>query len=381
MSSGQEMQTKILIVDDDPTARQVAQAILSVDQYDFRQASGGEAAMEEIARDEPDLVLLDVMMPGIDGFEVCHRIRTRTTRAYVPVMLLTALDSATDLAKGLNAGADDFISKPAPRIELRARVRSLLRIRRQHLELVEQRARLEDYYKLREDLVRMVVHDLRSPVTAAQLIASTLLGPEHKLTASERRDLETVRQESRRVGRYLEEMLLLARQEEGRLRLSFETVDIKAIAKQTLAALRPVADARSVRLKEVFSPTSAAVAGDPALLRRVVDNLVTNAIKFSPANTTVELHTSTHKDHVVLEVVDEGPGVPEQARTRIFEKYEIVKMREAGGPQTGLGLAFCRMVVEAHGGSVSCLGRKGPGSRFHVSLPVHQPSAPPRPQP
>ncbi len=365
-----EQQARILIVDDDPTARQVAQAILSVDNYEFRQAAGGEAALAEIAEQEPDLVLLDVMMPGIDGFEVCKRIRARATRAYVPVMLLTALDSATDLAKGLNAGADDFISKPAPRIELRARVRSLLRIRRQHLELVEQRARVEGYYKQREELVRMVVHDLRSPVTAVQLIASTLLGPEHKLTPADRRDLETIREEARRVGRYLEEMLLMARQEEGRLTLSFESVDLRSVSNDTLEALRHVATARGVKLHEVFDPKPAMVSGDPALLRRVVDNLVTNAIKFSPPNTTVEVHIAPHKDRIVLDVLDEGSGVPEEARTRIFEQYEIVKMRTAGGPQTGLGLAFCRMVVEAHGGTVSCLGRKGPGSRFHVSLPA-----------
>jgi signal transduction histidine kinase len=367
----------VLIVDDDPTARQVAHAILSVDDYEFRHASGGEAALAEVAREEPDLVLLDVMMPGIDGFEVCRRIRELSTRAYLPVMLLTALDSSEDLARGLNAGADDFISKPAQRVELRARVRSLLRIRRQHVELVEQRARVEAYYKQREDLVRMVVHDLRSPVTAIQLIASSLLGPEHHPSARERRDLETIREEARRMGRYLEEMLLMARQEEGRLTLSFGTVDLKKIATETAAALRHVADARAVRIKRIWGPDPALVTGDPALLRRVVDNLITNAIKFSPTRTTIEVAIGAIDEQVILEVLDEGPGVPEEARDRIFEKYEIVKMRAAGGPQTGLGLPFCRMVVEAHGGSIACLPRQGPGSRFRVGLPGAAPAEEP----
>lgn len=368
MADGQA-RASLLIVDDDPTARQVAQAILSVDNYEFRQATGGEAALEMMAKQEPDLVLLDVMMPGIDGFEVCHRIRSRPTRAYVPVMLLTALDSATDLARGLNAGADDFISKPAPRIELRARVRSLLRIRRQHLELVEQGARLEAFYKQREDLVRMLVHDIRSPVTACQLIASSLLGPEHKFPSLVRKDLETLREEARRVGRLLEEMLVMARQEEGKLSLSFERSDLRDVVNETLAALRYVAGARGAKLETELSTTPAMFEGDVALMRRVVDNLVTNAIKFSPAGGTVQLTVAPHKDKVVLEVLDEGPGVPEEARELIFEKYEIIKLREAGGPQTGLGLAFCRMVVEAHGGTISCLGRKTKGSRFRVTLP------------
>jgi two-component system sensor histidine kinase/response regulator len=366
-----QQSASVIVVDDTDVSAEVLRRLLVQDGYSVEVAHDGETGLEAVRRSTPDLVLLDVMMPGIDGFEVCHRIRTRQTRAYVPVMLLTALDSATDLARGLNAGADDFISKPAPRIELRARVRSLLRIRRQHLELVEQRGRLEVWSRQREDLVRMVVHDLRSPVTAIQLATSGLLGPEHKLSPAVRKDLETIREEARRVGRYLEEMLLLARQEEGKLSLSFEEADLRGIAKETLNSLRHVAAARGVKFKESMPPAPVLLHGDPALLRRVVDNLVTNAIKFSPADGTVEVQISSHKDKVALEVLDEGPGVPEQARDRIFEKYEIVKVREAGGPQTGLGLAFCRMVVEAHGGSVSCHPRKqGPGSRFHVSLPL-----------
>jgi two-component system, sensor histidine kinase and response regulator len=310
------------------------------------------------------------MMPGIDGFEVCRRIRKLSTRAYLPVMLLTALDSATDLARGLNAGADDFISKPASRIELRARVRSLLRIRHQHMQLVEQRARIEGYYKQREDLVRMVVHDLRSPVTAIQLIASALLGTGHSFSQEELGELETVRAEARRMGRYLEEMLLMARQEEGRLSLSFEQTDLTAIARETMASLRHAASARGVALKETWADQPAIVRADPALLRRVVDNLITNAIKFSPPHTTIEVVLAHKSGQMLLEVLDQGPGVPEEARERIFEKFEIVKMRATGGPQTGLGLPFCRMVVEAHGGTISCLPRDPAGSRFHVLLPL-----------
>ncbi len=365
----------LLIVDDDPTARQVAQAILSTDVYAFRHASGGQQALEEIVEHEPDLVLLDVMMPGLDGFEVCKRIRKLKTRAYLPVVMVTALDSPQDLARGLNAGADDFISKPVPRVELRARVRSLLRIRRQQLELVDQAQRIEAVNKQREDLVRMVVHDLRSPVTAIQLASSELLAQENKFTDGQRRDLKLIRQEARRVGRYLEEMLLLARQEEGKLSLSFEPVDLTKVARDTLRALQPVAAARRVELMESWTTQPILVAGDAALLRRVVDNLVTNAIKFSPAGTRVEVGIRTEQDSVILEVIDEGPGVPDEARARIFEKYEIVKMRAAGGPQTGLGLPFCRMVVEAHGGSISCLPAVPRGSRFHVRLPAPAPTA------
>ncbi|MFW5739742.1 MAG: hybrid sensor histidine kinase/response regulator [Myxococcota bacterium] len=361
----------LLIVDDDPTARQVAQAILSHENYAFRHASGGEAALDQIAQEEPDVVLLDVMMPGIDGFEVCQRIRQFATRAYLPIMMITALDSPKDLARGLNAGADDFISKPVPRVELRARVRSMLRIRRQHLELVEQARLLEELNNQREDLVRMVVHDLRSPVTAIQLASSALLANVHNSDEERVNDLRLIRKESRRVGNYLEEMLLLARQEEGRLSLSFAHVSLIEVAHATVNAVTPLARARGVTIRAMARKgAKTEVLGDPALLRRVIDNLLTNAIKFSPSDTTVDVIIGREGSNVTLDVVDEGPGVPDEMRARIFEKFEIVKMRAAGGPQTGLGLPFCRTVVEAHGGTISCLPRKGRGSRLHVTFPA-----------
>ena len=360
----------LLIVDDDPTARQVAQAILSPEEYAFRHAAGGETALSMIAEDEPDLVLLDVMMPGIDGFEVCRRIRARTTRGYLPIMMITALDSAKDLARGLNAGADDFISKPVPRVELRARVRSMLRIRRQHLELVEQARVLEELNNQREDLVRMVVHDLRSPVTAVQLAASALLAKEQSTPKQREDDLRLIKEEARRVGNYLEEMLLLARQEEGRLSLSFARVDLADVANETVSAATPVARARGLTIEATASEGAHEVLGDPALLRRVIDNLLTNAIKFSPADSRVQVRVGSKNKSVTLDVLDEGPGVPEHMRGRIFQKFEIVKMRAAGGPQTGLGLPFCRTVVEEHGGTITCQPRQGRGSCFHVTFPA-----------
>ena len=238
------------------------------------------------------------------------------------------------------------------------------------MELVEQAARLESLNKQREDLVRMVVHDLRSPVTAIQLASSELIAHDHRFNESQRRDLLLIRQEARRVSSYLEEMLLVARQDEGKLSLSRDPVDLGKIARSTIDALVLVADARRVELVEQWDDQPVVVPGDAALLRRVIDNLVTNAIKFSPPGARVEVRLRQEYGQAVIEVDDEGPGVPSEARGRIFEKYEIVKMRAAGGPQTGLGLPFCRMVVEAHGGTVTCLAREPKGSRFYVCLPT-----------
>ncbi|MCL2823132.1 MAG: hybrid sensor histidine kinase/response regulator [Polyangiaceae bacterium] len=366
----------LLIVDDDPLARQIAQAFLSADKYRFRQATGGEAAIKQFEQEEPDLVLLDIMMPGIDGFEVCRRIRQRKTRAYVPIILVTALDGEKGLARGVGAGADDFISKPVERFELRARVRSLLRIRRQHMELEQQARQITEFSNQREDLVRMVVHDLRSPVTVIQLAASALLSNAAMARADKDGDLSLIKEEARRVGNYLEEMLLLARQEEGRLSLSFAQVDLYSIAQDTIHALKPAAKARGLHIRLAPSENPPIITGDAALLRRLVDNMLTNAIKFSPSNTEVTVTLGRDGANVTLDVDDEGPGVPEEMRKRIFEKFEIVKLRAAGGPQTGLGLPFCRTVVEAHGGYISCLPREGRGSRFHVTFPT-----PPRTDP
>jgi signal transduction histidine kinase len=169
-------------------------------------------------------------------------------------------------------------------------------------------------------------------------------------------------------------MLLLARQEEGRLTLSFARVDLYAMAKETIHAVKPVAKARGLRIQLANEPeTPIIVLGDRALLRRLIDNMLTNAIKFSPSKTEINVELGVNGTDATLDVDDEGPGVPEEMRKRIFEKFEIVKMRAAGGPQTGLGLAFCRTVVEAHGGYITCLPRSGRGARFRVTLPIAPP--------
>ncbi|HQB46101.1 MAG TPA: response regulator, partial [Polyangiaceae bacterium] len=297
----------LLIVDDDATARQVAQAFLSREGYTFRHAAGGEAALSSVEEQEPDLILLDVMMPGIDGFEVCRLIRQRNTQAYLPIIMLTALDNPNEVAKGLDAGADDFITKPARRLELRARVRSMLRIRQQHMAIVQQANQLEELNNQREDLVRMVVHDLRSPVTAVQLAASALLANEAVARADTDGDLTLIKEEARRVGNYLEEILLLARKEEGRLSLSFSRVDLSELTRETIHALMPVAKARKQRIVLEPAPQGAAVIlGDAALLRRVVDNLLTNGIKFSPPESLIEVRVSVQGGQVALDVLDEG---------------------------------------------------------------------------
>jgi two-component system sensor histidine kinase/response regulator len=354
----------ILIVDDEPSARDTLEALLFRQGYDLAFAASGPEALACLNEIEPDVILLDVMMPGMDGFRVCQRLKTDKRWRHIPIILVTALDSKEDLTLGLDAGADDFLSKPVNGLELRARVRSMLRIKKQHDEL-------EAILHLREDLANMIVHDMRSPL-AAILGFSELL--KRKTTAlDDLEDIEVIWTQARRLESFLNDMLLLAKMEKGKLILDRSTVDIGQLVLEVEKSHDFIARSKRFNLVTDLPEESRPILLDANLFQRVLDNLISNALEFSPAESTVTLRVEypraeTASPHVRIQVLDEGPGIPEEHRDRIFDKFETVALKKGDVPQVGLGLAFCKMVVEAHGGHIFVDANEPKGSVFTVEI-------------
>ena len=358
----------ILIVDDEPSARDTLEALLFRQGYDLAFAASGPEALACLNEIEPDVILLDVMMPGMDGFRVCQRLKTDKRWRHIPIVLVTALDSKEDLALGLDAGADDFLSKPVNGLELRARVRSMVRIKKQHDEL-------EAILHLREDLANMIVHDMRSPL-AAILGFSELL--KRKITVrDDLEDIEVIWTQARRLESFLNDMLLLAKMEKGKLILDRSTVDISQLVLEVEKSHDFIARSKRFNLVTDLPEESRPILLDVSLFQRVLDNLISNALEFSPAESTVTLRveyprvkTALHspQPHVRIQVLDEGPGIPEEHRDRIFDKFETVALKSGGVPQVGLGLTFCRMVVEAHGGQIFVDANEPKGSVFTMEI-------------
>jgi two-component system, sensor histidine kinase and response regulator len=357
----------ILIVDDESAMRDSIQAMLSPEGYTFHVAVDGPSALALLQQQVPDVILLDVMMPGQSGFDVCRSIKADRRLADVPVVMVTALDTKDDLIRGLDAGADEFLSKPVAGVELRARVRSMLRIKRQQ-------DRLKATLKMREDLAHMIVHDMRSPLSIITLHSEALAHLAASTNPTWKERAEALVLQSDRLNSFINDLLLLAKLESGRLVLNRAAVDVVAFVRTKEIEYRALAQERGLTLAGEFPDKGRYVMLDPVLFGRVIDNLLSNAVKYSKSGDRIGIVVSSLPDepgaHVKMriEILDEGPGIPDAHKDRVFEKFEIVDQKRKGVPQIGLGLSFSKLAVEAHGGRISVRDNAPQGSVFSVEI-------------
>jgi signal transduction histidine kinase len=363
MSSG----GRLLVVDDDPMNRALVRACLGNEHQLLEAASGPEALA--LAGSEPvDLVLLDVMMPGMSGFDVCRELKRRTDgQVLLPVLLLTALADQVDRNLGLAAGADDYLTKPIDRHELRLRVSAFLRLRSQDQLLRQQYEHLQHLGALKDDLVSLMVHDLRNPLSAVLALLGVL---QHDVADPQlERDALTARSAATKMQDILDDILQIRLLEEEQIALDLRRAPAAEIVGDAVASIAPAARERGVELA-LHASGDLLLTADRKLLRRAVENLLSNAVKYSPRLGTVEVEVSTREGGVEIDVADRGPGVPEPLRAVLFEKFGSV---EAARGQTrrghGLGLYLVKLVATAHGGRTSVRSREGGGSVFGLWLP------------
>ena len=375
----------ILIADDVP-----ANVELLIDQlhtlgYRTVSAEDGPSALAACITHRPELVILDVSMPagdlGVDdrstGFEVCRRIKRDARSARIPVIFVTALNDTTDRVKAIEAGGDDFLTKPHNRMVLGARVRSLLKLKAATDALEDSYRKLRELEKVRDDLMKMIVHDLKTPLTSIiatlEMLADGDLGPVNVSQQGALRDTENKAQELLRL---IEDLLEVARIEETSIALDLEQLQPATLVNEIMHdwALR-LQQERAVTSVEVAADTPAFQA-DRALLKRVFGNLIQNSLVHSSRTVELRVYARTDPRGVLFTVSDNGPGIPPQYHEVIFHKFESVKTPNVPRVRSsGLGLTFCRLVVEAHGGRIWVQSSEGAGSAFHVLLPVRPPTA------
>jgi signal transduction histidine kinase len=374
MDARQHVTTKILVVDDNAQNRALAQATLEDEGYEVLLADSGEAGVQAVQEHRPDCVLLDVRMPGTDGFAVCARIRALPDGSDTPIVFLTALRDVDTFDRALRAGGDDFLTKPVRPTELVLRVQAALRLRRmsadlrEHYELV--RRQRDDLMRLqlqKERLSAFVVHDLKNPVNTLDLHAQLLLR-NPSLPSSARESVQHIRDEARSLLRLILNLLDISKSEQARLTVKPANVELEALSKDIVEAFELRAQTAQVRVERQIDVSR--VQADPDLLRRVLENLLDNALRHSPAQGSVRLSASAGPGVTLLRVADQGRGIPAGERNRVFEAFVQGSQEEALSARgnRGLGLAFCRLAVEAHGGTIS-IEDGNPGAVFCVSLP------------
>ena len=376
----------ILVADDVPANVELLFDQLHVLGFRAVAAYDGPAALRVCAERHPDLCILDVSMPagdlGVDdrstGFEVCRRIKRDPRTARIPVIFVTALNDTTDRVKAIEAGGDDFLTKPHNRLVLGARVRSLLKLKAATDALEESLRKQKELEKVRDDLMKMIVHDLKTPLTSMIGAMEMLIdGDFGTLTDDQRRALLDTDKRAQDLLGLIEDLLEVARLEESRLALHLSPLNPAALLREVSREWELRVQQERARLALEVSEDARVIDADQALIKRVLSNLIQNALTHSARAVTVTLSARAEGGGTLFSVADDGVGIPPEYHDIIFRKFEQVKTPHIPRVRSsGLGLAFCKLVVEAHGGRIWV--KSGPerqGSAFHFWLPDHPPAS------
>ncbi len=364
---------RILIVDDQEANRLLLRDLLESQGHEVAEAVDGVEALQRVADAAPDVVLLDVGMPGIDGFEVCRRLKAEPATATIPVLLVTALSQRDQRLLGIGAGANDYITKPIDKSDLGLRVRNAIRMRQLYVEIEEQYRRLEKLELLRDSLVHMIVHDLRSPLAAIRAYLDLMkMDGEGRLEPEMTESIDEARKVAVEMTEMVSDLLDVSRLEAGKMPLELSQVDLGGLATEVVAALGRTTHRVTVRVEALAE--HAWINGDASVIRRVINNLVGNAVKFSPTSSQVVLLVQGDGSEARVSVSDSGLGIPPEYHEKIFEKFgQVEAARQGTKHSSGLGLTFCKFAVEAHGGRIGLESVVGRGSTFWFALPVHGP--------
>lgn len=356
--------SRILVVDDVSKNLQVVGTMLRNEGYHVMPATSGLQALERAQAQPPDLILLDLMMPEMDGLQVCQRLKSEAATRQIPVIFLTASNEMEHLVKGFAAGAVDYITKPFNPPELLARVST-------HLELQHARARLREMNDEKNEFMGIVAHDLKNPLGAIQGYAELIL-EEPDIPRGELEDCAgRIRETSRRMTEMVQELLDANRIERGEMKVKIASTDLAPIVRAAAEAQRARAGAKQQVLGVEGDAGSVLALADPEVIYRVLENLVSNAVKYSPPGKAIQVRLRRQEQAVRSEVQDEGPGLSLDDQKKLFGKFARLSAKPTGGEHsTGLGLSIVKRMVESMNGQVWCESEPGRGALFVVQLPA-----------
>ncbi|MBI5843164.1 MAG: hybrid sensor histidine kinase/response regulator [Deltaproteobacteria bacterium] len=361
-------QAAIMVVDDNPANLKLMEKMLQSQGYSVVTFTRGSVALEAASNSPPDLILLDAEMPEMNGFDVCRQLKADPALREIPVIFISAMIETSDKVKAFSMGCADYVTKPIHFEEVHARVKSHLELNRKRRELHEAYDKLRDLESLRDNLVHMIVHDMRSPLTVVignlEMSMSELLPPDAALYMSEALNSANA------LMAMVSSLLDVSRLEAGQMKLEFSKVDLKILAGEIIRMVQPIIGQRKLTLTSPVEMDD--IQCDENLIRRVLQNLISNAIKFTDNESgAIKIGiNNTVEGGLLVSVNDNGPGIPLEYRGKVFDKFFQLGMRKQDGDSsTGLGLTFCRLAIEAHGGIIGLASEVGKGSSFWFELP------------
>ncbi len=360
--------SRVLVVDDNAENRALAAATLGDEGISVTLASSGQEALATFARSQPECVLLDIRMPGMDGIAVCEQLRALPGGERVAILFVTAQRDVATFDRALKAGGDDFITKPFRPSELLVRIQTAKRLREMTaergaltLELKRQRDELQRLQLQKEQLTSFLVHDLKNPVHSIELHAQRVL--RNATSDPKSRDAaDKIREDSRGLLRMITNLLDITKSDEGELAPARRAVEVRELIEAAIGELRARAASTNLEVTAHIDATTAWLDRD--LVHRVLANLIENAIRHAPERSTIAVSAEAVPGALRIRVADAGAGVPAELRERVFDRFVSTQLRT----NHGLGLAFCRVAVEAHGGRI-WIEDALPGAAFCFELP------------
>ena len=363
----------ILLVDDEKEFVGVVGEMLRGEGYTLIEAESGQLALEAYAKCPPDLVLLDVNMVGLDGFDICRRLKAQYGDYCAPVIFLTARNKTTDVTTGFSVGGTDYLTKPCRINEVRARIRPHIQshlLLKQQQHLVEQMSRANIS---KNRFMGMAAHDMRNPLVTIRGMAEFLLdGTVGTMTTPQLGVVMIIRSTSQLMIDKLNRLLDVATIESGEFKLNLVSVDLSDLVAKTVAICKREAAKKRIHIDLVSPEASPSVILDAEKIKQVVDNLLGNAIEYSPVGSTVTITVlPTTEAACGFTVCDQGPGIPEAERQNLFRTFGPLPTQPVTSEKTtGIGLLICRRIVEAHSGVISVENLPKGGCEFRVTLPL-----------
>ena len=357
----------VLVVDDTPANLEILTKMLQERGHRPRPVPSGGLAVRAAEHEAPDLILMDINMPELNGFDTCRILKENAALADVPVLFISARTDTFDKLEAFKAGGVDYITKPFDIEEVTARVEMHLEKHGLQKALREKHEQLMELESLRDGLVHMVVHDMRSPLAvismALDLLAEDLDG---QMSDESLEDLESARASTTRLMTMINNLLDVSRLESGNMPIHRQNCDLGKLTQKTILDFGVLA--RELDVEEEIQDPGPIAGCDSDLIQRVMSNLLSNAFKYAEKKVTVRCLEDD--EHIAWSVEDDGAGIPEDDHQAIFDKFRQARNQDRRTPGSGLGLAFCKQVIEAHGGELAVSSQEGSGSQFIFRLPM-----------
>ena len=367
---------KILIVDDMVANLSLLKVVLKKQGFGVVTAVGGQAALDAVASEKPDLLLLDVMMPDIDGFEVARRLRREPASKETPIIFLTALTTTEDMLRGAEAGGNDYVSKPFKREVLLARIDYQLRMLNASRALIRRTEELNLALQERDRLHALISHDLRSPLGNVKMILNLLLDSLDKDAIGE--DMHELLLMANRTAEdtfsLLENLLSWSKNQMGRLALAITDINLSATIQGTLEVFTSISQTKNISILMEEMP-DVTVRADVDLLKTILRNLLSNAVKFSNDGGEIVVSAEQHGEEIFVHVRDHGKGIKKDDQEKILNpNYSFTTYGTKNEEGSGLGLSLCMDFTKKLGGRLWFESKEGEGSTFSFSLPLAQKS-------